>query len=47
MSAQYFLGEVIVSELVEEHLEEVEKLTENESAVSAVPEELQLGESEA
>jgi uncharacterized membrane protein len=47
MGAQYFLGEVVVSELVEEHLEEVEKLTENESAVSAVPEELQLGESEA
>ena len=46
MGAQYFLGEVVVSELVEEHLEEVEKLTENESAVSAVPEELQLGESE-
>jgi len=47
MGAQYFLGVVIVSELVEEHLEEVEKLTENESAVAAVPEELELGESEA
>ena len=47
MRAQYFLGEVIVSELVEKHLEEIEKLTENESAVSAVPEELELGEREA
>ena len=47
MGAQYFLGEVVISELVEEHLEEVEKLTENESAVAAVPEELEVGESEA
>ena len=47
MGAQYFLGEVVISELVEEHLEEVEKLTENESAVAAVPEELEISESEA
>ena len=46
MGAQYFLGEIVVPELVEEHLEEVEKLTENESAIAAVPEELDLGESE-
>jgi uncharacterized membrane protein len=46
MSAQYFLGEVVVSDLVEEHLEEVEKLAENETALAAVPEELELGESE-
>ena len=31
MGAQYFLGEVVISELVEEHLEAVEKLTENVS----------------
>jgi len=47
MGAQYFLGEVVISELVEEHLEAVEKLTENEAAVAAVPEELDIGESQA
>jgi uncharacterized membrane protein len=46
MGVQYFLGEIVVSELVEEHLEEVEKLTENKTAVASVPEELELGESE-
>jgi uncharacterized membrane protein len=44
MGAQYFLGEIIVSEFVEEHLEEVEKLTEDESTVAAVPEEIELSE---
>ena len=42
MGAQYFLGEVVVSELVEEHLEAVEKLTDNESAVASIPEEIEL-----
>ena len=44
MGAQYFLGEVVVSELVEEHLEAVEVLSEDESAVAAVPEEIELDE---
>ncbi|MGD9094156.1 MAG: DUF1269 domain-containing protein [Anaerolineales bacterium] len=44
MQAQYFLGEVVVSELVGEHLEAVEKLSEDEAAVSAVPEEIKLQE---
>lgn len=42
MAAQNFQGEVVVSELVEEHLDEVEKLTENTQAVEAVPEEVEL-----
>jgi uncharacterized membrane protein len=42
MAAQNFQGEVVVSELVEEHLAEVEKLTENAKAVEAVPEEVEL-----
>ena len=39
-----FGGEAVVRELVEEHLAEVEKLTENAEAVEAVPEELELPE---
>lgn len=42
MAAHQFQGEVVVSELVEEHLEEVEKLTDNAKAVEAVPEEIEL-----
>ena len=42
MAAQNFHGEVVVSELVEEHLAEVEKLSENAKAVEAVPEEVEL-----
>jgi uncharacterized membrane protein len=42
MSALNFGGEVVVRELVEEHLAEVEKLTENAKAVEAVPEEVEL-----
>jgi uncharacterized membrane protein len=37
-----FQGQVVVSELVEEHLAEVEKLSEHERAVEAVPEEVEL-----
>jgi len=42
MAAQNFKGEVVVSELVEEHLAEVEKLSENDKAVEAVPDEFAL-----
>jgi uncharacterized membrane protein len=42
MAAQNFQGEIIVSELVEEHLAEVEKLTEKPEAVAVVPEEVEL-----
>jgi uncharacterized membrane protein len=42
MAAQNFQGELIVSELVEEHLAEVEKLAEKPEAVAAVPEEVEL-----
>jgi uncharacterized membrane protein len=42
MAAKNFQGEVVVSEIVEEHLAEVEKLTENAKAVEVVPEEVEL-----
>jgi uncharacterized membrane protein len=42
MGAQNFGGEVVVSELVEEHLAEVEKLADNNKAAEAVPEEVEL-----
>ena len=42
MAAQNFQGEVVASELVDEHLAEVEKLTENTQAVESVPEEVEL-----
>ena len=42
MAAQNFGGEIVISELVEEHLAEVEKLTENAKAVESVPEEVEL-----
>ncbi|MFN2219440.1 MAG: DUF1269 domain-containing protein [Anaerolineae bacterium] len=35
-------GEVVISELVEEHLAEVEKLADHAQTVEAVPEELEL-----
>jgi hypothetical protein len=40
-----FTGEVIVQEMVEDHLDEVEKLSEDEDSVEAVPEELELADS--
>ena len=43
MAANNFQGEVVVQELVEEHLAEVEKLTEKPEAIAAVPEELNVG----
>ena len=42
MAAHQFQGEVVISELVDEHLDEVEKLTDNAKAVDAVPEEVEL-----
>ena len=42
MAAQNFQGEIIVSELVEEHLAEVEKLAEKPEVVAGVPEEVEV-----
>ncbi len=42
MGAKNFNGEVVVQELVDEHLAEVEKLTENSKAVEQVPTEVEL-----
>ena len=42
MAAQNFQGEVVVSEIVDEHLDEVEKLTDNPEVVDTVPEEIEL-----
>ena len=43
MRSQY-TGEVIVRELVEDHLAAVEALTENQAVVEAVPEEVEITE---
>jgi len=37
-----FQGTILISELVEEHLDEVEKLVENQKALGAVPEDIEL-----
>jgi uncharacterized membrane protein len=42
MGAQNFNGEIVVQELVDEHLAEVEKLSENAKAVEQVPTEVDL-----
>ena len=42
MAAQNFHGEVVVSELVEEHLAEVEKLAEQPEKLAEVPEEVEV-----
>jgi uncharacterized membrane protein len=42
MAAQNFKGEIVVSELVEEHLAEVEKLAEKPEVVATVPEEVDV-----
>ena len=42
-----YTGEVLVEQLVEDHLAAVEALTENAEVVEAVPEELELTESTA
>jgi uncharacterized membrane protein len=44
MAAKNLQGEVVVSEIVEEHLAEVEKLADNAKAVEVVPEEVELPE---
>jgi len=44
MAANDFKGEVVVSEIVEDQLDEVEKLTEDPEKVEAVPEEMELPE---
>jgi len=44
MAANDFKGEVVVSEIVEDHLDEVEKLTDEPEKVEAVPEEMELPE---
>jgi len=42
MAAYNFQGETVVSEIVEEHLAEVEKLAEHAETVEVVPEEVEL-----
>jgi uncharacterized membrane protein len=42
MAANDFKGEVVVSEIVEDHLDEVEKLTDDPEKVESVPEEMEL-----
>ena len=42
MQAAGYQGEVVVSEIVEEHLDEVEKLAEKPEVVEAVPDEVQV-----
>ena len=44
MAAQNFQGETVVSELIDEHLDEVEKLTDKDEVVEAVPEEVEITE---
>ncbi len=42
MAAHNFQGEVVVSEIVEEHLAEAEKLAEDAKTVEIVPDEVEL-----
>jgi uncharacterized membrane protein len=42
MDAYHFEGEVVIRELLEEHLAEIEKLVDSEEAVEAVPEEVEM-----
>ncbi len=44
MAANDFKGEVVVSEIVEDQLDEVEKLTDDPEKVESVPEEMELPE---
>jgi uncharacterized membrane protein len=44
MAAENFEGETIVTEVVDEHLAEVEKLADDSEKVEAVPEEIELPE---
>ena len=42
MAAHNFQGEVVVSEIVEEHLDKVEELAEDSKTIEVVPEEVEL-----
>ena len=42
MQDQGFKGEIIVSQIVEEHLAEVEKLADNSQVVASVPDEVEV-----
>lgn len=42
MDAHNFQGEVVISELVEEHLAEVEKLADDSEKLESVPEEMEV-----
>jgi uncharacterized membrane protein len=44
MAANDFKGEVVISEIVEDQLDEVEKLTDDPEKIEAVPEEMELPE---
>jgi uncharacterized membrane protein len=44
MDAKYS-GDVVVQQMVEEHLDEAEELVDNEAVAETVPEELEIGES--
>jgi uncharacterized membrane protein len=44
MDAKYS-GQVIVQQMVEEHLDQAEELVDNEAVVATVPEELDIGDS--
>jgi uncharacterized membrane protein len=44
MGAKNFQGKTVISELVDEHLEEVEKLVDNPEVAEAVPEEVEVSE---
>jgi uncharacterized membrane protein len=45
MAAHNFQGEIVIREMVAEHLAEIEKLAENEAAVEATPDEVELPQS--
>jgi len=42
MQAENFNGEIIISELIPEHMTEVDALTDNQEVVDAVPEEIDM-----
>jgi uncharacterized membrane protein len=44
MQAAGYKGEIVISEIVEEHLDEVEKLADKPEVVEAVPDEIQVTE---
>ncbi|MGD9091514.1 MAG: DUF1269 domain-containing protein [Anaerolineales bacterium] len=44
MDVSGFQGEAVITEIVDEHLEEVEKLVDNPEVVEAVPDEVEVAE---